>query len=936
MQEHKKVLVTTLTIAFLLIPVLVAVLVRAPIYSLPIADDWARSTLTQNVQNQITNQVNQQYPTLPAESKNQLVQEQASKFITDNQAEFDAQAAQLADAFRAQLQDEDGHTYLPDLDPYHYLKLVERQLSQGYTGNELRDGVSWDTQRVAPIGAPANLDMFTKAVVIAHKTESLVHDTKPMYTMFWVNLFFVACATIFMLLIGRHKGIVAAFIAASIIALHPGNVSRTAAGVGDTESFVLFFSLLAAWLLFEAFVTPQGNWKRLAIFLGLAGLSFGLLARAWEWWFFFIIFFSALIANFGYTMVRQLLNGKSVRHIIKDKETWWAATLPGGFFVSAGVFVSLFVSVKAFVGAFAAPFVRTSSIKAATSSGIWPNVLTTVAELNQPDIGTIIANMGGKFLFIATILGLVFALLPAGKLKLKDWLLLAVAFLVGLFLVSPRGTSMSIIMFLAVFSVPTIVTAIVLLKDKRDNSMLYGIILVAWLLATIFAMTKGVRFLSLIIPPFAISVAIAAQAIFTRIADAMRSMSMTTKLWTFPLLFIVLLIPLAPLAQQGYQTGRQTAPSIDDGWWGALTAIKEGSQPDAIITSWWDFGHWFRYVADRGVTFDGATQHGELAHLIGLTLRTDSEKEALGILRMVDCGSDTAPQVIQDALPGNDQYQSIMLTKKIIMQDRPAAQKTLAANGIASDAIPAILALTHCDPPEGYYITSGDMVGKGGVWAHFGGWDFRKADAARRFSAVAAADATPQMQERYNITSEEASEWHTTIRSLNENQLNTWISSWPGYIMQSTVPCSPSADDPKLLVCPMGVVVQAQGSVAAVIDSLIVNTSDVRKSTIVVSSYENGRRMGSANLVPVSFVVLKNESSRVYVGDASSQVQLSAVIDLELGTAMMADPALADGLFTKLFYFEGHGTSAFTKFDDRRTLGGSRIITWKIDWSKAP
>ena len=37
-----------------------------------------------------------------------------------------------------------------------------------------------------------------------------------------------------------------------------------------------------------------------------------------------------------------------------------------------------------------------------------------------------------------------------------------------------------------------------------------------------------------------------------------------------------------------------------------------------------------------------------------------------------------------------------------------------------------VLELTHCTPPENYFITSYDMVDKSIAWAHIGSWDFER------------------------------------------------------------------------------------------------------------------------------------------------------------------------------------------------------------------
>ena len=44
------------------------------------------------------------------------------------------------------------------------------------------------------------------------------------------------------------------------------------------------------------------------------------------------------------------------------------------------------------------------------------------------------------------------------------------------------------------------------------------------------------------------------------------------------------------------------------------------------------------------------------------------------------------------------------------------------------------------------------------------------------------------------------------------------------------------------------------------------------------------------------------------------------------------DPMHAKGTFTRLFFFDGHGSKYFEKFSDKTTFTGQRIIVWKVNW----
>ena len=37
---------------------------------------------------------------------------------------------------------------------------------------------------------------------------------------------------------------------------------------------------------------------------------------------------------------------------------------------------------------------------------------------------------------------------------------------------------------------------------------------------------------------------------------------------------------------------------MNDAWYDTLSKIRNEAPQDIVITSWWDFGHWFKAVAD--------------------------------------------------------------------------------------------------------------------------------------------------------------------------------------------------------------------------------------------------------------------------------------------------------------------------------------------------
>ncbi|MBR9692424.1 hypothetical protein GOV07_00655, partial [Candidatus Woesearchaeota archaeon] len=408
-----------------------------------------------------------------------------------------------------------------------------------------------------------------------------------------------------------------------------------------------------------------------------------------------------------------------------------------------------------------------------------------------------------------------------------------------------------------------------------------------------------------------------------------------SRYWVAPFLFLLFCMLLIQPIQAGHRTGLNEVPSMSDAWWDSLKQIDAEAAPDAIVNSWWDFGHWFKYVADRGVTFDGASQNVPHAHWIGRALITPDEKEALAILRMVDCGNLYGVLDVKEGLPSHDDYESIALTKEIIMLPPEEARSRLLEEGVSPAQAEVVLNHTHCEPPENYFITSADMVGKGGVWGHFGSWDFARADAYQNLRTKPQAEAVAVMTAKYGWTQEEASARYYEMQTLpDQTAVNSWISPWPSYPSSSWAGCGYAANG-TAIACPLRIGVGQQGGYNTILDGLLVNLTDINKSALAIGFYDgSGRKVGANEAVkPGKIIIVENGTMTTY--NVGTDINQAFIIDLSGSPrVLMADERNAEAMFTRLFFLDGATTTAFEKFSDRNAFNMGRIIVWKVDWTK--
>lgn len=721
----------------LLIPICLSIFLRIQPASLPITNDWAEQTVYSNIRQQLTQQIQQQNPNLPDYAVNEQVEKEFQKVLQENKLGIDQQIEQTSQYFKSRMQDETGQTYLLAIDPWTYMKTTENVLEFGHMGNTVKDGKNWDSFIMSPMGI--EVEKGTLHVSVEYYLYKFIsffnRDVRLMAVIFYIPVILCALCVIPAFFIAKRKGgNLAGFIAAYIVGISTAFLARTPGGFADTDAYNVLFPLFITWFFLIAFDTEQ-LWKKY-LYITLSALMIGLYSFAWPgWWYIFDFILAVFIIYILYLFYEHYKRIKTERHDI----------IPNIMLTEVIIMFILFIGIVAICtnliffengmqhALWGGPlgFIKLKEIGIST---IWPNVFTTVAEQNSSTFKTVLFQLGGKFLFLISIIG------------------------------------------------------IVLMFFKKDKNELYDIkycmLMSVWFFATIFASVRGIRYIILLVPAFAIALGVAMGTFNKYIMKYIRTKDVNAKALQVIIILGLLSLLFMPrnLFAESYGTAINEIPSMNDAWYQSLEKIKYESSEDAIITSWWDFGHWFRAIADRGVTFDGGTQNTPMAHWVGRLFLTDNETEAVGILRMLDCGSYQGQTKLEKYLDNNTLL-SINLTKQIILLNREQARDVLLTY-INEQQTLEVLYYTHCQPPEAYVIVSTDMVGKSGVWAHFGSWDFNRAFLYNKLINKKMSPSIDWLKKEYNMTGEEASKLYYEVNSPNTDP-NYYIAPWTSYQAQS-------------------------------------------------------------------------------------------------------------------------------------------------------
>ncbi len=927
-KEQNRLLSTAFLLLLILIPLAVSTTIRMQPDYLPSTDQWAKGNIYSFIQNDISNTINQQYPNLPDANKNRLVQEEIAKvdksgtytFRTGQyagqtinvQQQIEANSAQLKEFFK----DENGVIYTPDIDPYYWQRYAVNIVEKGHIGDEIKDGKQWDNHQIAPNGRevgkqdtfyPITLAWFYKVLHIFNKDITVIRATQ------YYPVFISSIIIVFIFLIARRiAGNIAGFFAAMMAALHPVMLTRTLFSHVDSDIMVLFFTVLVMWLIFEAFQAK--SMRSQAILAGLAGFSIGLFSLAWSGWWY--IFDFILITVFASIAAGLILNYRKIRQhgldYLKTSGEKELAAITAIFFAASGIFVTIFTSFETFI---VSPFLAVigfTNIKAPIAGSLWPNVLTTVAELNPGSVQSIIDQTGGILLFSLALSAVIFAMLKKHR---KDeyymnyyTLPLALALFIGVWLLYTSTTGLPFIVMLALLIAGAGLIALLVQKNKDELDVKDSILLAIFFLGTVYAGTKGVRFVILLIPAFSIAFGVSVGMIhrlLTRWVSKELHVEKIIAGTLFMMVFMLLFFVPQNIYGAAQVTAQQDIPIINDAWYYSLKAIQQDSKPDAIITSWWDFGHHFKLIADRPVTFDGTTQDLPQAHWVGKFFMTDNEGQAVGILRMLNCGGNKAFDEIYSI--NNDTIASVNILYELFEKDRNGARLTLLKYNLTSEQAESVLKYTHCNPPESYVIASEDMIGKSGVWAHFGSWNFERADIWQNVRGKSLQEGKEYLKTKLGYTDEKAESMYYEVNAISgDSEANSWIAPWPSYAGNAEG-CGRTGE---LVQCANG---------------LIVN----------LTTNESYFATAQGKLKPASFVYMTAKGTTEKSNSENVIPQHLSAMVMPVGDShisVLSSPELANSMFTRLFYMRGHGLKHFDMLSYQRSITGWNIFVWKVDW----
>jgi dolichyl-diphosphooligosaccharide--protein glycosyltransferase len=936
----------TIATVLILIPLILGLFLRLQPLTYNNLDRAATQSADQQLIQQFATQIQLNDSGIQPSSVQQQARIQLQRYKQTQPDAYQEQRQQAKQRLTDHFQKPDGEPYLLAIDPYYYWRQTQNVLDHGYGADETRNGTMWNTHQLAPLGQPQQItELHPLLAAGLGQALSNVFDTTPYMVFFTLPAVIASLAVIPAFFLGRrHGGSLGGFITAAIVATHQVFVSRSVAGFSDTDAYNITLPLFIFWFTVETFTATTR--KRRWTYGALTTVFIGILAKTWlAWWLTYIFVITTALAVFGQDLLRQAWqawqNTDLSLDTLKDDVQWTHPALALAIIIGGAITAGIARGFNAVFG-LVGNVLSNLQLDAAVGGNLWPNVFTTVAELGDTNFSGIVSTLGSPVLFYLSMLGVLLLFLPS---KIETTMQRKVYY--GWFGASAAVFAMPFLFETAVFTsvfffaLPIIAGyTITIFEDNERVSIAFPIFLSVWIISLLVASVRGTRFVMILMPAYAIALgtllgwAFKKTARYAWNADS-RDTTYATSILAGIILIISLLIPLVT-SVQGAAAG-QRLPQMNDAWYNSLETIQNESTDDAIITSWWDFGHWFKQVADRPVTFDGATQNTPNAHWVGRALQTNDPDEAKSTLRMLHCGNRKGFNELRSYKHGSNTPEANLDTKQTLDEALTRNSQTQAVSyyenqGLTTEEAQSVANLTHCNPPQNYFITSSDMVGKGSVWGHFGLWDFGRAYALQTRDAANPQETIDRYAENIDVSREEAREYYLNIADLNtQRQRNQWVADYPQYATQTMRSCETTNTS---ITCDIGLNLGQQRQRRLELESVTAPINNPRDATYTVGVYntQTDFRQGQQTWQPASVSVGDGNELTTTTADNQTRVGLGVLLhNGENGwEALLASPELTTSMFTRLYFLDGAYTDDFDLVTDRQSsITGSRIKVWE-------
>jgi len=786
-----------------------------------------------NLRGQVRVAVDRQHPELNAEERKQLAIREFDQLIKDETTKVRGAILTAARRIDEELPERKPYPYLLASDSYYYYGLTKRILRDGTVSDSIQGSKYLNRMMLSPHGhmEPLNLHPYLGAGL--HRLLRVFFPgIDAMHSVCFMPLILAALTLIPFVAICYSLGFTAlvSWAACVNVSLSVVFFERSLFGWYDNDPYSVLFTFTI--LFFVVLALRKRLDTRTALLNGiLCSFLMALYAFFWQGW----VFLESILAfSGGLILVHN-------HFVIKDRPQtkflalYFLTLLLGSFALIACVFgKSEFFILFQEGWAALSKFVQ-------SDLAMWPDLYIAVGELRKATIVNIVNLTNGV-----------------------DFLLISL-WSVGILCVNA-------------------------VRKRTDRTSLIGILLLVFLIVT-FVMAKGAkRFTLLYLVPLSIIFPFGLQDLFNRVSLALKKLNLEEQQRSFAQSSALVLLSAALVINPVIHL-HKNAPSLvrliyNDVWEKVLTQIKETTPPNSIVNTWWPPGHFITSVAERAVSFDGATINVPQAYWMANVFLSTDERMAAGLLRTLNNGGDKAVDYLESQ--GFKLSASVNMIKAVSPLSRKEAEETIG--GFLNDEqLKTLLDMTHKTPPPTYLLIYNDLIDKNIQLTFVGNWNFKKVEEINNSPAALANIPRGSIKDYVNFL------W----------QLSDGMPRFSGALI-------PLRENEKIVLFEDGVVLNKE-------------TMDVR---IKSQKYGEG--------TPYSLIYLKDEKpfEKILSNPSLSYSLIYTKVGKE-STCLLMDRRLALSLIMQLYYFKGKGIDYFTPVILERNLTKrTELSVYKVEWDK--
>ena len=801
-----------------------------PFYRNVSSDAYEKSTLIvlSRIRASVTEQVNRKFPDMPASQKEQTIQAMFNKVIKEDNARVRKAFDDLG--MKILGKEDSGKHYLLESDSYYFLSLTENVLEKGALSPTVKGRHYFNDLMLAPVGywQPKTWHPYIGAFVY-----KIIKIFKPnanlMYGVGFTPLFLLPFVVAAFLIACRAMGCSwpAAFTSSIFFVLAPIYLKRSTYAWYRDDSYNFFFPLLSLAFLFFTVRLWEKNKRTAWAALMACAMTITLYTRFWEGW----VFLPPLI-------ITGLLVILTKRLILRDNPAADILKILAALFVAitASLLLVYGLSDTIDVITFAwGEFVKFT----APQFKDWPNLFIAVGELKQGSFSEIVEYTGGVLPMLGVIGILIYALIQ-------------------------------------------------LIRRKSVDEAIF--ILFIFLVVTFKMCLNAERFEVLCLTPVSLLFALSLEKLWQerKSISARISPAITPKIVSGCLLCIFLLSFIIPWQKSETCIRSLLNPIFNSTWDRALAKLREETPQNSVIDTWWSPGHFVKAVARRRVSFDGATIRGDIAYWLNRAYLSQTEQEALGILRMLNTSSNNAAQFLQGR--GWPLSRAVPFLQQALQLDRNQA-RALYSSTMTTQEANTLLSMTHGIPPPSYMLIYNEIVDGNVLLGYIGKWDFKK---------IEALNSNPEALKQ--------------IPSKGSKNYMDFLWGLVGGPFRQGTPQAPIGQNSTKLLYP---------------DGITIDTADM---SVQIDSRQYGHG------IPES--IFYSDGNTIQEKKQENATLHYSVIFYQNGNesprCVLMDRILANSLLMKLYYFEGKGLTHFKPFAKEADLTGrTKIYIYEIKWPES-